>query len=502
MKHLAKTLIAACLAGTLSLPALADPTEPTGTFRFAHDVGSGTMSSLDPIANGRILTITEKLMSRLVRPGVEGIPQPDLATAWQANEDGTVWTFDLREGVTFHDGSTFDAGDVVYSLNRILDPASDSPAKSVIAMVTGVEALDDMTVQLTLESTFADLPLQLMDPRLRIVPEGSGDTIAQSGIGTGPFKVEKFDADGVTVLTAFEDYYEGTPLLARMEVYGIPDEKTRLQAFLAGQLDMERGIKPLVRRALNRSDAYVVQEIPTGNWSGLVFRTDVEPFNNVRVRRAMRMAVDREEMLKLALDGGGIISCDTPVAPSDQYRADMECPRDVEGAKAFLAQAGYPDGLKIKLHVAAVDAAWEAMALIFQDHLAAAGIKVEIVNASADGYWSEVWMKKDAFATSWGERPGDQALNEPFQSQAKWNESYFQDYTFDSMLRKARSSLDFFERRNYYVAAQQYLVERSGTLIPFHRTQLVGLSPRVKGLPGFKSDRIRWHQVRVEDAPS
>ncbi|MEO0371456.1 MAG: peptide ABC transporter substrate-binding protein, partial [Pseudomonadota bacterium] len=90
----------------------------------------------------------------------------------------------------------------------------------------------------------------------------------------------------------------------------------------------------------------------------------------------------------------------------------------------------------------------------------------------------------------------------PFQSQAKWNESYFQDYTFDSMLRKARNSLDFFERREFYLQAQRYLAERSGTLIPFHRTQLVGLSPRVTGLPGFKSDRIRWHLVQVEDAPS
>ncbi|MEL7280698.1 MAG: ABC transporter substrate-binding protein [Pseudomonadota bacterium] len=499
MAQVWKRIAAGLVVSALAWPAAA---EPTGTFRFAHDVGSGALSSLDPIANGRILTITEKLMSRLVRPGVEGIPQPDLATKWSANEDGTVWTFALREGVTFHDGSTFEAADVVYSLERILDPASDSPAKSVIAMVTDVAALDDMTVQLTLESTFADLPLQLMDPRLRIIPEGSGDAIGQTGIGTGPFKVEKFDADGVTTLTAFEDYYEGEPLLARMEVYGIPDEKTRLQAFLAGQLDMERGIKPLVRRALNRSDAYVVQEIPTGNWSGLVFRTDVPPFDNVRVRRALRMAVDREEMLKLALDGGGIVSCDTPVAPSDQYRADMDCARDVEGAKALLAEAGYPDGLTIKLHVAAVDAAWEAMALVFQDHAAAAGIDVQIVNASADGYWSEVWMKKDAFATSWGERPGDQALNEPFQSQAKWNESYFQDYTFDDKMRRARESLDFFERRKFYVDAQHYLFKRSGTLIPFHRTQLVGLSPRVKGLPGFKSDRIRWHQVRVEETPS
>jgi peptide/nickel transport system substrate-binding protein len=476
--------------------------EPTGTFRFAHDVGSGTLSSLDPIASGRILAVTEKLMNRLVRPGVEGVPQPDLAIAWSTNEDGTEWTFFLRDGVTFHDGSTFDAQDVVYSLNRILDPESDSPARAVISMVSRVEATDDMTVRITLESTFADLPLQLMDPRLRIIPEGSGDSIAHTGIGTGPFKVEKFDADGVTVLTAFDAYWEGEPKLARMEVIGIPDANTRLQAFLAGQLDMARGIRPLVRRALMRSDKYVVQEIATGNWSGLVFRNDVPPFDDVRVRRALRMVVDREEMLKLALDGGGILACDTPVAPSDQYRADLDCPRDVEGAKALLADAGYPDGLQVKIHVAGIDTAWEAMALVFQDHAAAAGIDVKIINASADGYWSEVWMKKDAFATSWGERPGDQALNEPFQSQAKWNESYFADYTFDHKMARARQELDFFERRNYYIDAQKYLFERSGTLIPFHRTQLVGLSPRVKNLPAFKSDRIRWHEVSVEDPAS
>ncbi len=496
MKRFLTLLSALSLAGTAAFA------EPTGTFRFAHDVGSGTLSSLDPISSGRILPITEKLMSRLVRPGVEGIPQPDLATAWSSNEDGTEWYFALREGVRFHDGSEFDADDVIYSLGRILDPDMDSPARAVISMVTRVHALDDMTIQITLDSTFADLPLQLMDPRLRIIPEGSGDTIGQTGIGTGPFKVEKFDADGTTVLTAYSDYWEGEPLLARMEVIGIPDANTRLQAFLAGQLDMARGIRPLVRRALNRSDKYIVQEIPTGNWSGLVFRTDVAPFDDVRVRRALRMVVDREEMLKLALDGGGIVACDTPVGPSDQYRADMDCPRDVEGARALLAEAGYPDGIDIKLHVAGIDTAWEAMALVFQEHAAAAGIRVKIVNASADGYWSEVWMKKDGFATSWGERPGDQALNEPFYSGAKWNESYFNDTDFDKQLKKARQSLDFFERRNHYVDAQEYLAKRSGTLIPFHRTQLVGLSPRVKGLPAFKSDRIRWHLVSVEDTGS
>lgn len=474
--------------------------EPRGTFRHAHDVGSGALATLDPIAKGRILQITEKIMNRLIRPGPDGRPAPDLAVAWHANDAGTVWTLRLRDGVSFHDGSGFDAADVAYSLNRVLDPERDSPARAVIGMISTVETPDPLTVRLTLSSTFADLPLQLMDPRLRMIPEGSGETIGRTGTGTGPFRVRSFDADGITVLEANTDYWEGPPKLARIEVIGIPDANTRLQAFLAGQIDMERGIKPLMRRALMRSDRYVVQDIPTGNWSGLVFRTDVAPFDNPRVRRAIRMVVDREEMLKLALDGGGVISCDTPVAPQDQYRAKMACPPDIAGARALLAEAGYPDGIDVPLHVAPLDTVWSAMAVVLQDQAAKAGIRIEIVNAAADGYWSEVWMKKDAFATSWGARPADQALNEAFHSQAKWNESHFVDPEFDRMMARARGEVDFDERRMYYIAAQEYLAQMSGTLIPFHRTQLVGLQPRVRNIDPFKSDRIRWHMVEVGEA--
>lgn len=477
-----------------AIPAAADP---TGTFRHAHNVGFGAHSSLDPADKGRVLQIIEKIMSGLVRPGPQGRPEPDLATSWQANDDGTVWTLKLRKGVRFHDGSSFDAGDVLYTLNRIIDPDRGSPARSAIKMVDEIRAVDPYTVEFILSSTFADLPLQLMDPRLCIIPEGSEDTIGKTGIGTGPFRVEKFDPDGITRLAANRDYWEGPPGLARIEVIGVPDAQARLQAFLAGQLDMERGIVPLLRRALRDSDRYVLQEIPTGNWSGFVFRTDVAPFDDVRVRRAVRLAADREELLKLALDGGGILSCDTPVAPNDQYRAQRTCPRDVDKARALLAEAGYPDGIDIVLYISSIDQSWPAMAVAFQEQVAAAGIRVQVEKASADGYWTEVWRHKDAFATSWGARPADQALNEAFHSTARWNESYYDDPGFDHLLEKARNELDFEKRRALYVAAQDYLFETSGTLIPFHVTQLVGLSKRVRNLPPVRNAAVRWHLVTV-----
>ncbi|MEL6934936.1 MAG: ABC transporter substrate-binding protein [Pseudomonadota bacterium] len=498
--HLAKTMLVAF--ALLSFSMTNGVAEPQGTMRVAHDVGKGARSSLDPIDPGRIIEIAEKTMNRLIRPGSDGRPSADLAYEWETDAAGRTWTIYLRDGVRFHDGSTLDAADVIYSLKRVLDPKRDNPARSVIEAIVSLEAVDEMTIEIGLKWPFVDFPLQLMDSRLRIIPEGSDETIAKTGIGTGPFKVEKFDADGITTLTANTDYWEGVPKLEKIEVIGIPDSNTRLQAFLAGQIDMERGIKPVMRRALQRSPRYVVQAIPTGNWSGLVFLNDVAPFDDPKVRKALRKVVDREEMLKLALDGGGIISCDNPVAPDDQYKAQQECQQDIEGAKALLAEAGYPNGIDVTIHVAPIDGVWSSMAVVYQQQAAKAGIRVKIVNAASDGYWSEIWMKKDSFATSWGARPADQALSEAFASDAKWNESHYYDETFDVLISKARLEVEFERRRQSYISAQKYLAETTGTLIPFHRSQLVALSPRVTGIPAMTGDRIKWHLVGIIDGGS
>ncbi|WP_272011485.1 ABC transporter substrate-binding protein [Roseovarius sp. ZX-A-9] len=486
------------VASTLIIMASIVVAEPSGTFRQAHEVGSGSGSSLDPISKGRVFQITEKVMSRLVRPDMEGRPSPDLAVSWSANEDATVWTLKLREGVTFHDGSTFGSEDVVYSLERVLDPEMDSPARSAIAMINTVEAIDEHTIQLTLDGSFADLPLLLMDYRLRMIPEDAGDTIATTGVGTGPFMVESFDAEGTTKLVANMDYFEGAPGVEKMEIIGITDGQARLQALLGGQIDMERGITAQQRVMLAGSDNFKVQTIPTGNWRGLIFRTDVEPFNDVRVRKALRMVADRQAMVDLVMGGGAVVACDSPVGPTDQYRAEMECPQDIEGAKALLAEAGFPDGLDIDLHVATLEPTWPVLAEVYQKHAAEAGIRINIVQVPSDGYWNEVWMQKDAVTTRWNERPADQALNEIYLSTAKWNESYYKDADFDAILSQARSELDFDARRALYVQAQEHLFDTAGTLIPYHVTRLVGTTARVNNLDAVENNAVRWNLITVD----
>ena len=479
--------------------ASAASAQPASTFRQAHEIGSGDASSLDPISKGRVFQITEKIMSRLIRPGTDGKPAGDLAESWSANAEATEWTFKLRPGIKFHDGKPFTSADVAYSLKRIQDPKEDSPARSVIAMVSSIETPDPMTVTMKLSAPFAELPLQLTDYRLLMIPADSGATIKTSGIGTGPFKVEKFEPRGTTVLVANPDYWQGAPKVARMEIIGIADAQARVQALLGGQIDMLPGLTRQQRPLLERSGKHQVQEVNTGNWRGIVFRTDVKPFDDVRVRKAIRLAVDRKALRDLVVGAnGGIIGCDTPVGPRDQYREAKTCAPDIAAAKALLAEAGYPNGIDFDLHVSTVESVWPTLAEAFQQQVAAAGLKAKIVSVPADGYWTQVWRKKDVVMTRWNERPADGTLNEIYRSGAVWNESALKDPKLDTILDAARRELDFEKRRALYLQAQAQLWETSGTFVAYHVTDIVGTTSRVKDLDAVENFSIRWHLVKVD----
>ena len=494
MKKFAAWLATLALAGTSVAWAA-----PSGTLRQAHEVQFGNASDLDPISKGRVFTVTEKIMNRLVRPGLDGKPAPDLALSWTANATATEWTFKLRDGVTFHNGKPFTAADAVYSLKRVQDPKMDSPARAAIRMIDKIEAVDAKTVKMTLAAPYADLPLILTDYRLMMIPDGSGDTIKTTGIGTGPFKLEKFDAQGTTTLVANMNYFDGPPGVAKVEIIGIPDAQARFQALMGKQVDMlPTSITPQQRTLLERSGGFSFQNVSTGNWRGIVFRTDVKPFNDVRVRKAIRLAVDRKAMLDLAAGGLGSLSCDTPVGPADQYRWHSTCNQDIPKARALLAEAGYPTGIDLEIPVSTVEGVWPAMAEVFQQQVAAAGIRAKIVQVPSDGYFNEIWMKRPVSMTRWNQRPADSALNEIYRTGATWNESFFKDAKFDAMVDDARRELNFDKRKAKYQQAQEYLWENSGTLVGFHATLNVATTARVKNLDAVENFTIRWNRITVD----
>ncbi|OYW55633.1 MAG: peptide ABC transporter substrate-binding protein, partial [Rhodobacterales bacterium 12-65-15] len=285
------------------------------------------------------------------------------------------------------------------------------------------------------------------------------------------------------------------PKLDAIQFTAIPDSEARSQAMLAGQLDASSLTRDQVA-LYDGNPGFTVQSYPSGGWFGIVFRTDTAPFDNPKVRKALRIAVNREEMMTLMVGAGnGVVGCDTPVRFDDPFRANLDCPQDIEGAKALLAEAGYPDGIDIVLSTSDLEPGMVRFAEVYQAQVAPAGIRVTLKLEPADGYWDDVWMQAPALVTSWGERPADQILNEAWRTGSSWNESYYANAIYDQTLDQARSTLDLEAARALYVKAQEILFQESGTFIPYQENGLQVLSARVRGIDPVGEDYIRWHLV-------
>ena len=478
-----------------ALALLAAPAQAEKVLNRANDLSFGGAESLDPLSPNRFYEVNDMIYSRLVRQNDAGEPSPELATSWTSNAGATEWTVTLQPGVTFHDGSTFDAADVAYSLRRIEDPTLESPVSSVLGIIGRVEVKDDLTVKIVLETPHAGLPLLLLDYRVRMIPEGSGPTIGQTPIGTGPFRVESYDPEGTTTLVAFDGYWEGRPLIDRVQFTAIPDSEARNQAMLSRQIDLNSVTRDQLA-LFKDNPAFQLQSFPAGGWFGIVFRTDTAPYDSAKVRRALRIAVNRQDMMTLMVGAdGGTVGCDTPVRADDPYRADLDCPQDVDAARALLAEAGFPDGIDVELTTSDLEPGMVRFAEVFQAQVAPAGIRVAIKLAPSDGYWDDVWMVAPASVTSWGERPADQILNEAWRSGASWNESAYANPAFDALLDQARSTLDPVAARVLYIQAQALLLAEGGTFIPYQEDGRRVLSARVRGIKPLGEDYIRWHLV-------
>lgn len=486
-----------CLSAAIALASTAATAE---TLRIPHELGFGGSESLDPISPQRFYEAIQNMYSRLVRQGDDGRPSADLALSWEASPDAKEWTFKLRPDVTFHNGSAFTAEDVAFSLMRTQSETIDSPTKGVMAIIDHVEVIDALTAKVVLKQTHADFPLLTMDYRIKMLDaETCGndlDALCESGIGTGPYKLVELDALGTTTLERFDAYYGGTPGAENLELIAIADQNARVAALQAGQIDFIYALSAEQVPLFANNPNFTVQSVPTGRWVGLVMNTTEAPFDDPRVRKAIRMSADRDALGKLVYGKDGYItSCDHPVWSGDQYRAEIDCARDVAGAKALLADAGFAGGLTVELFVSDISEGAVKMAEVLQNQAKDAGINIELVQAPADGYWGDVWMKEGFFATGWSQRPADQILNEAYRSSAAWNETAWNSDAFDAGLDAARGELDFDKRKALYGELQKELWENGGSFIPVHLNTVRAFSSRLSGIDPVEDFSIRYENV-------
>jgi peptide/nickel transport system substrate-binding protein len=496
-------LVSACIAPQTPAPNEAanagngDTGASRGILRVPHFLARNGAESLDPASPTEFSYANYLLYDRLVALNADGVLEPELATAWATNADATEWTFTLREGVTFHDGSAFDSADVAYTFAHILDPETKSRAARTLSLITGTETPDPQTIVFRLEPGHADFPLLLSSRPTAIIPADSGATIATSGIGTGPFKLEALDPEGTTVFSANDNYWRGAPGLAGIEMPAIADNEARTLALQAGQIDLLLQAGSTAAELLTNSPDHTVLSFPTGTWNGLSMRIDMPPFDDVRVRQAIRLVADRQAMVDLILNGAGRVSCDTPVDPADPYRWEPEggCPQNIEGAKALLAEAGYADGLELTLYTSDVLPNLVPMGEVFQQQAAAAGINITLEVAPADTFFSETAVKEAFITTGWLGRPTDEILNLVFRSTSPLNEAKFVNEAFDKLLDEARQAQDLAKRTKFYQDAQQLIATEGGHMIAMHINEITIVSNAVANFPARTVEHIEWYEI-------
>ncbi len=285
----------------------------------------------------------------LVRFDADGEIVPALATDWQVSDDGLQWTFTLRSGVMFHDGSAFTVDDVIAKFERAMDPDSGHTNPGYYAAIESVEsAMDGTAVVFTLERPSRSLLYNLARPDSIIYPAGTHETQRTQPIGTGPFRFARYVEGSEVRLERFEDYHQdGLPYLDEVVYRIISDPNTRFAALQAGDIDIAALAPEQYQLAVANPDLEATVGTATAEIT-MALNNEREPLSDVRVRQAITHAIDKDAIVQGAMFGLGTV-IGSHMTPAEAYYVDLTdtYPYDPERARELLAEAGYPDGFTV-----------------------------------------------------------------------------------------------------------------------------------------------------------
>ena len=476
-------------------PAAASTPRRGGVLRQGLLGGSAT-DSLDPalLATQLTINVNYQLANALVEitPANEAVGE--LAESWEAADGGRRWVFKLRRGVTFHNGKGMTSADVVYSLNRHRGPDTKSATAAEMRAVEDVRADGPNEVILLLAEPNVDLPYLIADIHLTILPEGApGD----SGIGTGPYVLE-VQEPGVRYLARRNPGYfkPDRAWFDAVETLVVNDGAARVTALQAGDVDLINSVEPRAVAPLARNPDLAVARTQGRNFLYFPMRCDTPPFDDPDLRRALKLAVDRQQMVDTVLLGYGSPGNDHPISPAYPLFPEgvPQTIYDPDRARQLFRKSGHQGPIPLRVSDAAFPGATDA-ALLFQRSAARAGIEIEVRRVPADGYWENVWNKEPFCASTWSGRPTqDLILTSAFKSTSPWNDSRWVRPEFDALLARARAEADPAKRRGLYRDAVTMVRDDAGHVTPMFSDYLDGLSRRVQGFvpdPNFELSGYR-----------
>lgn len=443
-----------------------------GTLRISIDQAASVIHPLLTRVNPEYM-VTELLYSNLTRLKVDMSIEPDLAESWSANDDLTEWTFKLRQGVKFHDGSPFSAEDVVETFKAILNPDNASPGRNNVGPIKEVSAVDAATVLFKLSGAYADLPVAMAYTNARIIPAAiaTGDfkSLSTKAVGTGPFKLVSYEPDRLIVVERNPDYYDpARPYLDRVEVQVFPDTSAEGSAMIAGDIDIISTLQPTEYLRLDGNDGVNVLRVPSGQFCNINFGCDTAPFNDVRVRRAIALTVDRQAMVDFVTEGFGTPGNDTPLNASYRFFKDVaKREANIEEAKKLLADAGFANGLEATLIASDRPSVRTQLAVALKEMAKEAGVTINVQTMPHATYLEQVWKKGSFYVGFYNMQPTpDGIFKLLYTSDASWNETRWNNKAFDALIAEARGTTDEAKRTELYTKAQALMNEEVPSIIP------------------------------------
>ncbi len=473
----------AAASSLLSSAVLAQGPRRGGSLSVGMQGGEST-NSLDPaVAASQVPFLYLKSSGEpLLDLSPSGELQNRLAEEYSASADATTWTFKIRSGVEFHNGQTLTAEDCAQTLRRHSDENSQSGALGVMRGISEIRAEGD-TLTLVTSTPNADLPFLLADYHLLMQPNGGFDD-PNAGIFTGAYKWVENEPGVRHVLERNPNYWDQSRgHFDSVEILVINDSTARNSALQSGQVQMINRVEPRVAGLMARAPGISVQSTSGPGHYVFIMHCNTAPFDNNDLRMALKLAINREDMVERILRGFGSVGNDMPINAAYPLFDDSIPQRtyDPDQARFHFQRSGHSGPIDLRVSEVAFPGAIDA-AQLFQESAAAAGIELNIIREPGDGYWSEVWNAKPFCASYWGGRPvQDQMYSTAYLSTADWNDTRFHNERFDSLLNEARGELDLVRRKALYSEAGLLVRDEGGLICPMFNDFIDAHNDQVTG---------------------
>ncbi|MCH8105991.1 MAG: ABC transporter substrate-binding protein [Proteobacteria bacterium] len=461
--------------------AIAATPKKGGSVRMANTI-HGPDDQTDPMlfTSGADYGRGRAVYNGLVQHANDLSPQPELATSFEPNSDATEWTFKLRKGVEWHDGTKFTADDVVWSMNRHLGEDSTSVIKSVLATVKEWKKLGSHEVKAIMHSPNSDLPTLLGMFQNKVIKDGTtGDWI-----GTGPFTMESFEPGVKSVHKRNENYWREGANLDACVITAITDPVARVNALVAGDIQIMSNVDPKSFRQVESAEGVTLLSIPAASQLGICILKNTKPGENDDFVKGMQYIQDRERVVKRILKGKGSLGNDTPISASHGADWCSELAQrefDPDKAKFHFKKSGYSGA---DLFVAPVTAGIEDICLLAQANCAKIGFKLNLKKVPNDGYWGAVWMKEPLNVVSWNMRPtANSQLALQFGPGSSWNDTFWNNDRMGELLTLSLAEIDPAKRHAHFCEMQTLIHEGSGMVIPAFSNINDGIANNVMNMP-------------------